>query len=75
MPDERSAFFAWLDEQPQRRGGGRIVSVREVAELRSQLRGGVLQPARSPRFPELERRRRRLALIAARIEAEERDER
>ena len=33
MPDEPShAFFDWLDEQPQRRGGGRIVSVKEVAE-------------------------------------------
>jgi hypothetical protein len=76
MPDEPSAaFFRWLDERPRRRGGGRIVSVRDVAESRSQLREGVPQPARPSRFPELERRRRRLALISARIEADERDER
>jgi hypothetical protein len=76
MPDKPSAeFFKSLDETPQRRGGGRIVSVREVAESRSQLRGAAPQPARSPRFPELERRRSRLALISARIEADERDER
>jgi hypothetical protein len=74
MPDEPSAaFFAWLDQTPQRRRGGRIISVREVAESRSQLREGLPQPVGPSRFPQLERRRRRLALMAYQLEKEERE--
>ena len=83
MPDEPSSesapksrlgpgFFAWLSEQPERRGGGRIVSVREVAELRSQLREGVPQPARPSRSREMEKRRHQLALMAHQLEIEAR---
>jgi hypothetical protein len=71
MPDELSAeFFDWLDEQPQRRGGGRIVSVREVAESRSQPREGAPQPA-SSRFPGMERRRHQLAILTHMLEKED----
>jgi hypothetical protein len=73
MADEPSAaFFAWLDEQPERRGGGWIVSVREVAESRSQLRGAVPQPGRPPRYPEAEKRHNQLKIFAYLIEKDER---
>jgi hypothetical protein len=51
--EQLDAFFDRLDETPQHRGGGYIVSL-GPAEFRSR-------PA--PRFPRLERRQRQLAEI------------
>lgn len=72
LSDSQQAFFAWLDEQPERRAGGRIISVREVAEPRSQLREDAPQPGRPSRFPGMERRRHQLALMARQLEKEAR---
>ena len=74
-------FFDWLDEMPCTPEGvlvqeGHETRVRPAvsvfAEWRSQLRGGVPQPARPPRSPEAEKRRNQLALMAYQLEKENR---
>jgi hypothetical protein len=81
MPDDLSAFLDWFDEQPRTPAGvlvpggrGGEMRVRSAplafAEWRSQLRGGAPQPARSPRFPEVEKRRHQLAILTHMLEKE-----
>ena len=62
MRELTQEFWDRLDETPQRRGGGFVVSF-GPAEFRSGL---------VPRFPRLERRRKQLAEITRRLEMEER---
>jgi excisionase family DNA binding protein len=65
LSPSQKAFFDRLDEQPERRGGGRIVSVTEIAERRSQSRA-VLHA----RHPDIERRRHQLAILGHMLEKE-----
>jgi hypothetical protein len=79
--DLSAEFWAWLDQMPCSPEGvlvqeGHETRVRPAvsvfAEWRSQMRGSAPQPVRSPRFPEVEKRRNQLALIAYQLAKEER---
>ena len=59
------AQMDWLDEQPTRRQGGFIYSFAEAGNSR-ELR------SRTPRFPRLEARKRRLVLLTWTLAKEER---
>jgi hypothetical protein len=61
----RERFFDWLDEKPQRRGGGFIVAVKDskAAERRSRPMAAW--------SVEHERRRRRLEILSRQLELEE----
>lgn len=82
MPDDLCAeFFAWFDQQPRTPTGVLVPgphgemrihpAALAFAEWRSQLRGRVPQPARCPRFPELERRRHQLPILAQMLAKEQ----
>jgi hypothetical protein len=62
----RQAYLDRLDEQPERRGGGHIVSFKEIAEQRSRRQAAPLW------LQAVERRRHQLAIFAHMIEREER---
>jgi hypothetical protein len=69
MRELPQAFWDALDEAPQRRAGGYIVSVKARSE---QPESRMADLEYRSRFPRLERARNLTALLAAALEKEER---